>query len=194
MRFADCANISFTTSLQVENFMIYYIGDTHFGDDRIRRLAGRPYASVEEMDCDLVRKWNKRVGIEDTVCILGDFALDDSSAQVIDKLQGKKVLLLGNHDNVLSLATLRRFDFVQTIYTIDDRGRSVCLCHYPLLSYDRSVYDGYHVFGHIHNNPNDRAFHLQALLAHSLNCSADVVDFTPRTLDELIAFKTEGKI
>ncbi len=174
--------------------MIYYIGDTHFGDKRVMELAGRPYCSAEEMDDDLVRKWNGRVKDDDTVYVLGDFAFDDASAQVIDKLYGKKILLIGNHDDVLSSETLRKFDCVKTIDTISDCERSVCLCHYPLLSYHNSIYGGYHVFGHIHNNPNDKAFHLQRQLPNSFNCGVDVVGFTPRTLDELIEFKKGGKI
>ena len=174
--------------------MIYYIGDTHFGDQRVMELAGRPYSSTEEMDGDIISKWNERVKDGDTVCVLGDFAFDDASAQVIEKLHGSKVLLLGNHDEALSLATLRKFARVESIGTIDDCNRSVCLCHYPLLSYNRSVYGGYQVFGHLHNNSNDRAYQLQSQLPNSFNCSADVVGFTPRTLDELIAFKREGKI
>ena len=174
--------------------MIYYIGDIHFGDKRVMELAGRPYSSTEEMDNDIITKWNGRVKENDTVYILGDFAYDDERAQVIGTLRGRKILLLGNHDGVLSLTTLHKFDGVKTIDTIEDCKRSVCLCHYPLLSYNRSVYGGYHVFGHIHNNPNDIAYHLQFKLPNSFNCSADVVGFIPRTLDELIAFKREGKI
>ena len=174
--------------------MIYYIGDTHFGDKRVMKLAARPYPSAEQMDSDIIRKWNARVKDNDTVYVLGDFAFDDDSAQIIDKLNGRKILFLGNHDEVLSLKTLNKFDSVKTIDTVDDCKRSVCLCHYPLLSYNNSVYGGYHVFGHIHNNPNDRAYHLQKQLENSFNCGADVVGFTPRTLDELIEFKKEGKI
>lgn len=174
--------------------MIYYIGDTHFGDKRVMELAGRPYSSTTEMDSDILRKWNRRVKSDDTVYILGDFAFDDVAAQVIERLRGKKVLMLGNHDEALSLETLHKFDGVKTIDTIDDDGRSVCLCHYPLLSYNRSVYGGFHVFGHIHKNSNDKAYSLQAQLPNSFNCGADVIGFTPRTLDELIAFKKEGKI
>lgn len=174
--------------------MVYYIGDTHFGDKRVMELAGRPYFSTEEMDSDIMRKWNQRVKDSDTICILGDFAFNDVSAQIVEKLHGKKMLLFGNHDEVLSIETLHKFDFVKTIDTIEDSGRSVCLCHYPLLSYNRSVYGGYHVFGHIHNNTNDKAYYLQAQLPNSFNCGADVIGFTPRTLDELIALKREGKI
>lgn len=174
--------------------MIYYISDTHFGDDRVRRLAGRAYSCVAEMDEDMVEKWNGRVRAEDDVYIVGDFAVDDRAAQIVMRLNGRKHLLLGNHDEVLTVATLRRFDTVREIATIEDAGRSVCLAHYPLLSYDRSIYGGYHVFGHIHNNPNDIAHFLQAQLPNALHCGADVVGFEPKSLDELIVLKRAGEV
>ena len=55
-------------------------------------LADRPYSSIQEMDNDIVRKWNLRVRENDTVYVLGDFAFDDISAQVIDKLCGRKIM------------------------------------------------------------------------------------------------------
>ncbi len=64
--------------------MIYYIADTHFGDERIMKLAGRPYSSTSEMDSDLVKKWNERVKNSDSVYILGDFAFDNDAAQVVE--------------------------------------------------------------------------------------------------------------
>lgn len=85
--------------------MIYYIGDIHFGDKRVMKLAGRPYSSTAEMDNDVILKWNRRVKENDTVYVLGDFAFNNECAQVIEKLRGRKILLLGNHDEVLSLNT-----------------------------------------------------------------------------------------
>lgn len=174
--------------------MNYYIGDTHFGDDRVMKLTERPFSSVEEMNETIMKNWNMRIHQKDTVYILGDFALDDDSASIMESLNGKKRLILGNHDRTLTKRILRQFDSVTTIRTIDDCGRSVCLCHYPLLSYENSVYGGYQVFGHIHNNMNDIAFSLQQRLPRSFNCSADVIGLTPRTLDELISMKKEGQI
>lgn len=109
-------------------------------------------------------------------------------------MKGKKILLLGNHEEVLSVKTLRKFDCVKIIDTINDGEKDVCLFHYPLLSYDKSVYGSYHIFGHIHNNVNDKAYYLQTQLVNSFNCGADVIGFTPRTLNELITLKKEGKI
>ena len=47
--------------------MIYFTSDTHFGHKNVIRLCGRPYETVEEMDEDMIEKWNRKVTELDTV-------------------------------------------------------------------------------------------------------------------------------
>lgn len=170
--------------------MIYYIADTHFGDERVMHLAQRPFISVSQMNKFLCAKWNGKVNGDDTVYIVGDFALDDAVAQkILPLLNGHKHLILGNHDK-LNPESLNMFESVNQIVTVFDEGRSVCLCHYPLLSYENPVYGGYHVFGHIHNNQNDFAFNIVKSIPRIYNCGVDVNGFEPQTLDELIRSKS----
>lgn len=165
--------------------MIYYTADTHFGDERILKLCHRPFRTVEDMDEALIRRWNEKVSKSDTVWLLGDVAVDEeTAARILPKLHGKVHLLLGNHDAVLT-DSLRYFESVSQIKTIEDQGRSVCLCHYPLLSYENSVYGGYHIFGHIHNNPQDIATQIAKTIPRIYNAGVDECDFSPRSLSEL---------
>lgn len=169
--------------------LIYYIADTHFGDERVMRLAQRPFTSVNQMNNYLCGKWNAKVGGDDTVYILGDFAFDDVAAQkIFPLLNGHKHLILGNHDK-LNVESLNMFESINQIVTVFDEGRSVCLCHYPLLSYENSVYGGYHIFGHIHNNQSDLAFNIVKNIPRIYNGGVDVNGFCPVTLDELIRSK-----
>lgn len=41
--------------------MKFYISDTHFFHFNIIRLCNRPYSSVEEMNEDMIAKWNMNV-------------------------------------------------------------------------------------------------------------------------------------
>lgn len=166
--------------------MIFYIADTHFGDERIMKLCHRPFGSVTEMNKKIMQNWNKTVTEDDTVYVLGDFALNDAEAKIIKYLRGKKFLLVGNHDRVLTNKTLKYFEITDKIMTIKDNGRSVCLCHYPLLSYENSVYGGYHIFGHLHNNKKDIAYDIMKKLPLCFNCGVDENDFMPKTLNDLI--------
>ena len=46
---------------------IFFTGDTHFGHENVMRFDGRPFKSVEEMDCGLIRRWNAKVDKGDLV-------------------------------------------------------------------------------------------------------------------------------
>ena len=173
--------------------MIYYIADTHFGDERVMRLARRPFDTVNQMNTTLILNWNNKVSATDDVYIIGDFAVSDEVAiNMLKQLNGRKHLVLGNHDSVLFTA-IAMFEEVSTINKIDDNGRSVVLCHYPLMSYENSIYGGYHVFGHIHNNEADIATKLQAYIPNSLHAGIDIIGFEPQTLDELIKTKEKHR-
>lgn len=169
--------------------MIFYTADTHFGDERIMKLCRRPHGSVDEMDRDLILRWNIRVGEDDVVYHLGDLAVSDEVAyRILPLLNGRVFFVPGNHDTVLD-KSLSLIEQLPQICTVQDAGRSVALCHYPLLSYHNSIYGGYHVFGHIHNNPADPATKIVRQLPRSFNVGVDVCCFGPLTLDELIRGK-----
>lgn len=173
--------------------MIFYIADNHFGDERVMRLAKRPFRSVNDMDDTMISLWNKKVGVADVVYVVGDFAIDSQVAiKTLEQLNGQKILIWGNHDVYLDEQAIQYFESTSTICTIKDGAYSVTLCHYPLLSYENSVYGGYHVFGHIHNNPQDIATKIISSLPRHLNCGADVIGFMPKTLQELICIKEQA--
>ena len=79
---------------------VYFTADPHFGHANIIRYENRPFASVEEMDRELIRRWNETVTPEDTVYLLGDFSFygKEKSAEILAALQGQIRLVMGNHD------------------------------------------------------------------------------------------------
>lgn len=73
--------------------MIYYISDSHFGDERVMRLAKRPFHSVNDMDDTMISLWNKKVGGTDVVYVVGDFAINNQTAiKTLKQLNGQKYL------------------------------------------------------------------------------------------------------
>ena len=107
----------------------------------------RPFDSVEEMHEALVERWNKTVNPGDTVYHLGDVAIPRSGLRVLERLNGKKVLIRGNHD----IFKLR--DYVEYFYDI--RGchhrDGLIFSHIPLHR-DCFISDRYigNVHGHLH--------------------------------------------
>ena len=45
-----------------------------------------------------------------------------------------------------------------------------------------------HLYGHIHNNVDNAAFRIMSTLENAYNVGADILDFTPRTLEEVIKY------
>lgn len=80
--------------------MRYFTSDLHFAHTNIIKYTNRPYESVEEMNLDLIRRWNDRVTPDDEVWVLGDFAMGKlaDSLPLALQLNGHKILIPGNHD------------------------------------------------------------------------------------------------
>lgn len=80
--------------------MNYYISDLHLGHANVIRFDNRPFENIDEMETEIIRRWNERVTPQDTVYIIGDFSWRTSNSwiPVLKQLKGRKVLIRGNHD------------------------------------------------------------------------------------------------
>ena len=84
--------------------MNYYIGDLHLYHKRILEIDNRKESSIEEMHENIIKDWNSRITDKDTGYILGDVSLGykkdyDKVEEIIKRLKGHKILILGNHDD-----------------------------------------------------------------------------------------------
>jgi len=84
---------------------VFLVSDTHFGHAGVCRFTRndgvtklRPWDSVEEMDEAMVKAWNERVRPNDKVYHLGDVVINRKALPIMDRLNGDKVLIRGNHD------------------------------------------------------------------------------------------------
>ena len=81
--------------------MIFYTSDLHFGHKNILKYEpDRPWATTEQMDRELVARYNDVVSDGDTVYILGDLSLGKLSDALgfVEKMKGNKIFIPGNHD------------------------------------------------------------------------------------------------
>lgn len=82
-----------------QNGKIFFTSDQHYWHANVIRYCGRPHATTEQMNEDLVAKWNSVVTIHDTVFNLGDFSLAFRPVEIYpQRLLGRKILVPGNHD------------------------------------------------------------------------------------------------
>lgn len=112
---------------------IWFTSDLHFGHKNVIPYCNRPFSSVEEMDTELIRRWNVLVAEEDVVYVLGDFSFYRATrtTEILSQLKGKKILIRGNHDE--SLSKMQRLGFAEThnFLSISLDGWQVDLSHYP---------------------------------------------------------------
>jgi calcineurin-like phosphoesterase family protein len=161
---------------------LYFTSDTHFGHESIRTLADRPFASLPEMDNELVRRWNAIVKPGDTVWHLGDFAHRNSSsiADYRSRLNGSINLVLGNHDASIKGDNLALFASVQLMAEVTSRGKSIILCHYPLREWDKAWRGAWHLHGHVHGRLDEE------INGYSLDVGVDSHDYQPVSFERIV--------
>lgn len=156
----------------------FYTADLHLGHANIIEYTGRPFADVDEMNYTLIDNWNSVVGRNDEVIVLGDMVLGKLSETLplVGLLNGRKVLLAGNHDRCWVGGTGKRKASPAAIQRYLDAGfdeiwqgvvflrvcnkHDVLACHFPYIgdSHDRDRFDEYRpkdtglylLHGHVH--------------------------------------------
>lgn len=131
----------------------------------------------------MINRWNSVVGKDDLVIILGDFSFlsAQNTMVLLNKLNGDKVLVKGNHDIFIQDKEFDKtlfkgiYDYVETRY----KGQELCLMHYPIQSFkhqDRENKCAVLLFGHIHSGK-------MTLPKHSFNVGVDVNNYAPVNIE-----------
>lgn len=131
----------------------FVISDTHFAHKNIIDYCNRPFKDIHEMDEAMIKNWNETVSNDDVVIHLGDFGLGNKEyiRSIIQRLNGKKILILGNHDNWseqfyrdAGFHTVSRFPILYADFYI--------CSHAPIQMPQLTCYQN--LYGHIHTDPN----------------------------------------
>src|SRR6056297_154000 len=136
----------------------WLVSDTHFGHhgcytkfkDRHTGLPIRPWATSAEEGDEIIREtWNWRVRANDKVYHLGDVAIPRKALKCMEGLNGRKVLIRGNHDIFKMKDYAEYFDDIRGTHKLAD----IILTHYPIhpesipLHWCRGI-----IHGHTHTN------------------------------------------
>ncbi len=182
--------------------MLYFISDIHFGHKAIIDQCLRSFSSIEEMDLTIIKNWNQKVNARDIIYILGDLIHKSEKPQewYLDRLNGKKILIKGNHDEAMlqRVDPSRYFTEVQDSKVIELHGHSVTLCHYPMLEWKNSrKYGsrklGYLIHGHTHVRVSP-LYHTLFSQGNALNAGVDINGFRPVSFDELLVNNERFKL
>lgn len=142
---------------------LLFTSDTHFGHNNIIRYCSRPFANITDMNEELIARWNDRVNKGDTVYHLGDFFFmnQEEAMEVLERLNGRIVIVPGNHDKVihklwqspdyLGLTSLP-FKLEQPILELHHLNKMLVMCHFPIESWHQKERGSIHLHGHSHGN------------------------------------------
>ena len=175
----------------------FYISDLHIDHANILGFDNRPFKDVNEMNSELIRRWNDVVSDGDLVYILGDmfWCPPKKAMPIMEQLRGQKILVKGNHDRWHDSKFDKMFVKIDEYIETEDNGRKIVLCHYPIPCFKNHFYGWTHLYGHVHNSFEWNMMEHQRYLMEELytrqcnmiNAGAMMpwMDYTPRTLDEI---------
>lgn len=136
--------------------MIYLTSDQHFGHKNILEYENRPFKDLVDMKTNLIQNWNEVVNKDDFIYCLGDFSfLDkDKTTNIVNQLNGYKILIKGNHDrhNIQWFLDCG-FNEVCPYKIVYFKGLKILLTHKPTSipaeCQKNQDYD-LHIYGHVH--------------------------------------------
>jgi calcineurin-like phosphoesterase family protein len=133
---------------------VFLVSDTHFGhagvcrfmqNDGVTKL--RPWDNPEDMDEEMVKRWNDRVRPNDKVYHLGDVVINRKALGIMRRLNGDKVLIRGNHDIFKDEDYRQYFRELRAYHVMN----GMILSHIPIHS-DSLGRFGTNIHGHLHSN------------------------------------------
>lgn len=174
----------------------WFVSDTHWGhrnllnfkkdDGTIMRPDnnGHPFVSIEAHDQTLIDNWNSVVSKGDRVYHLGDLAFCGKIRlhEIMNQLNGTKVLIMGNHDQMGASTYLKYFKDVRAY----DRKYGYLLSHMPVRDIPQAGCL-VNVHGHYHARENNSPNHLCVSVERTL--------MFPQSVDSLAAMiKKKNKL
>ena len=177
---------------------IFLVSDTHFGhtgvckftrNDGVTKL--RPWDNADEMDEEMVKRWNETVRPNDKVYHLGDVVINRKALNIMYRLNGDKVLIRGNHDIFRDEEYRQHFRELRAYHVMN----GMILSHIPIHTESLGRF-GTNIHGHLHANRVMIQKHAKATpeIDPRYHCvCVEQTDFRPILFEDVIKrIKAEG--
>jgi calcineurin-like phosphoesterase family protein len=133
---------------------IFLVSDTHFGHTGVCRFTRndgvtklRPWDNADEMDEEMIKRWNETVRPNDKVYHLGDVVINRKALKTLHRLNGDKVLIRGNHDIFRDDEYRQHFRELRAYHVMN----GMILSHIPIHTESLGRF-GTNIHGHLHAN------------------------------------------
>lgn len=149
--------------------------------DELKSKVNKKY--INKHDEELIRRWNSKISNKDYIYILGDFSFYNGKItnEILKRLNGKKILVKGNHDHQL----LKDKNFDPSLFEeivdykeIRSEGYVFILFHFPIQVWNLSHKKSIHLYGHVHSNTTTLHV-MKHEMENSYNVGVDVNDYYP---------------
>lgn len=137
---------------------IFFSSDYHFFHKNIllHHSDTRKGETVEEMNEHIIQAHNNTVTRRDTIYMLGDisFGNADATEGVLRRLNGNKILVYGNHDQIIRKKPdlQKYFNHCVDYKEIRIDGKKICMMHFPIEQWNSRGNGAIHLHGHSHGN------------------------------------------
>ena len=167
--------------------IVRFIADLHLSHANMAKRRG--FSTVEEHDEHIIAKWNSVVNKRDVTYILGDVTMEKSSPYpLLDRLNGIKHIVLGNHDRRQD--TKKLFQYAESVGAMINY-KGVFLTHCPIHPDELTYGIPKNIHGHIHDkvvmkDVYEFGYKIDTVPDERYFCvSCERVDYTPKTLKDL---------
>jgi len=174
----------------------FLIGCTHFGHNKMYEFVRkdgtrvRSFANAKEGDEAMIERWNATVRDGDKVYVLGDVAFHRDDLATLGKLNGKKILIKGNHDTLQLSEYVKYFKDIRAYHKLDNEILSHIPIHPESLWRTKRNAHWLNIHAHLHNEvvckfdrqdgedgiePDNRYF----------SVCVERINYTPISIDEI---------
>lgn len=161
---------------------VYLCSDPHFGHEHCARKRG--FDSVDDHDQFIVNRWNEVIHKKDTVVIGGDIAMNKKHYHKLDQLKGRKIIVLGNHDERQDVRSLlEHVDQVASVMRFT-RSEKVYFTHIPVHPREFVKRMQFNIHGHLHEE-SVKTLGGTADDPRYICVSMEQIEYTPKTLEQL---------
>lgn len=152
----------------------------------------------------IIANHNAVVGEDDLTYLLGDFAFckPDQAMKFMTRMNGKKILIHGNHDrrlvdsNEFNDSSIRRmagliedakYKMISHKHPKTGQNYGVALFHFPIAEWDGCHRGSLHCYGHQHGGGVTSPF-------RCMDIGLDTNDLKPYDMDEVVRVLSEKKV
>lgn len=178
--------------------MDYFTSDWHLGHKAIVDISSRPFKDIKEMEEVILNNSIRKMKKGDNLYFLGDLSFSTSATErVLEEINKRKInffWVLGNHDiKRVKKEYETKYVRISGNLIIKRDKKIIHMNHFPLIAWEKSFRNSFHLYGHIHNFSKEREELEKRLEGKTLNVNVEMNDYKPYSLKDIFDIMSTKK-